>query len=856
MSKAKISNQNNNINDSSDSSEDEIILNEDDFGTIGDLIKYNGQNKNNNKSNKITLKLNNNKEMSNHSKPIIDLKFISENPSINRKYDIKDENTTNYQAKKLRTDLMSDKDKILSTNDENSNFVRNNSEQIMKNLKNSKLRTNKTVFSKIAENLYDINIINLNKKNNIFGKYNQDDDYYDRLTVENYLISYATKSNCDNQKKIEKFIERNTKNKIIDKKKILGKRNLNIPLSVDEESSHNHSYRKRLNTEKKTSRKNKSPDEFLLNQKKYELMKKLRLENLKLIQNNLSKATIKDRPTISKISERILTKRTYNMLTGIKQKNIHLKLYEDFEARKKNMAKLQRNSYSYNSTVGNKKLSPDEIKEATNRLYNEYMQKEKKIKDNKEKNLIYYRNLSSMPFINKKSENIITSKFINKYKLVLSFSFNKTINDIFDINYNEFINFMKKIGMIDTSFIENDENNKKETEIKNTQNSPRIIEFKAISAIWREHTDLKINNNCQNLGNENENKIEINNNKIDSNTFNFATRQNLSLKKKLEEDSNSNFTNSIENETQKLIKESWKIITNNKIFNKELYANSFKVLLFCLSVLGIYKGDINIIIKKEFPFLLSSKIKMDNNLCRNIYKNFAIFRKFCISNLISKKRSSVKSLDRPNKITKYIIKRKIIKNQPKMISVSPSEIINKIKKDKNQIKNINKKYVIKEKIFIKKKAQNLNKSDDEKTSKTEIFNKNKFEDNTLSEIEKKYKNKSGNIEQLHDIEINNSNDKNATNNKISNNSNLSSEKKTTSECVNTSYSLSKKKKFKFVFQVKIGEENKKLIINENQNIKEKVDEFCLENELDEYEKQQIIEVVNRKFLQKQIKNKY
>ena len=38
------------------------------------------------------------------------------------------------------------------------------------------------------------------------------------------------------------------------------------------------------------------------------------------------------------------------------------------------MAKLQRNSYSYNSTVGNKKLSPDEIKEATNRLYNEYMQ--------------------------------------------------------------------------------------------------------------------------------------------------------------------------------------------------------------------------------------------------------------------------------------------------------------------------------------------------------------------------------------------------------------------------------------------------------------------------------------------------
>ena len=863
MNNIKTFNKNKN-NFTLDISEDEIILNEDDFGTIGDLPRVNEQEKNNNKNHKIILELKNNKEISQNEnqinkskikdtqKPIVDLKFLSENPSIIRKYEIKDENTTDYQVKKLLTNLIPNKDKNLATNDENINLDKNNSDHVIQNLKSSVIKTNKTVFSKISENLYDNNILNSNNKNDIFGIYNQENDYYDKLTADNFIISYLTKANSENQKAIERFIKRNDKYKIDSKNKILDLKNFNFPEKFDEENNHDHlnNFTRKVNSEKKLLQKNKSPDDFLLNQKKFEIKKKLCLENLKLKQNNLSKANIKDKPTINKYSKKILTKRTYNDLKGNKEKNIHLKLYEDFVAREKNMEKLQCKSYSLIKTLGNKKISPDVIKKATNRLYKDYIHKEQKIEDNNKVNIIYYRNLSSMPFTNKKSDSIISSKFINKYKLMLSSCFNKTVNEVFDINFNEFICFMNEIGMIDFSF---NEENKKEIERKNIKKNPNINEFKAISEIWKEHNDLKINNNFQNC--EDVNKKEINNNNNNhNNSFNLKEKKNWNYKRK--SDGCYNYNN-IKNETQKLIKESWKIITNNKIFNKELYANSHKMLLFCLSILGIYQGSINNDIKIEFPFLLSSEIQIDVNLCKNIYKNFTTFRKYCISNLITKKQLRVNSLNNTKKITKYVIKRKKIKNQPKEISVSLNEKNNQIQIEENKLKNINKNNIIKENTFNIKNSQKINKNDDNKITNTEIFNNNCSGENDIYEIEKIFKNnRSINMEEVNNNGINNNSQKIITNMKLLNNSNSSDGKKTTSEGVNTFCSSSKKKTFKFVFQVKIDEEYKKLIINENQNIKEKIDEFCLKYELDEYEKGQIIEAVNRKFLQKNVKNKY
>ena len=57
-----------------------------------------------------------------------------------------------------------------------------------------------------------------------------------------------------------------------------------------------------------------------------------------------------------------------------------------------------------------------------------------------------------------------------------------------------------------------------------------------------------------------------------------------------------------------------------------------------------------------------------------------------------------------------------------------------------------------------------------------------------------------------------------------------------------------KRKKKFIFKIKIKDEMIKLVINKGDDIYYKINEFCKENDLDEDDKEQIIEVVNLKLL--------
>ena len=54
------------------------------------------------------------------------------------------------------------------------------------------------------------------------------------------------------------------------------------------------------------------------------------------------------------------------------------------------------------------------------------------------------------------------------------------------------------------------------------------------------------------------------------------------------------------------------------------------------------------------------------------------------------------------------------------------------------------------------------------------------------------------------------------------------------------------KKKKFIFKIKIRDELIKLIVNKDDDINSIVNDFCKENDLDEDDKEQIIEVVNLK----------
>ena len=53
-----------------------------------------------------------------------------------------------------------------------------------------------------------------------------------------------------------------------------------------------------------------------------------------------------------------------------------------------------------------------------------------------------------------------------------------------------------------------------------------------------------------------------------------------------------------------------------------------------------------------------------------------------------------------------------------------------------------------------------------------------------------------------------------------------------------------KKKNKYIFKIKIKEKIIKLIINKKDNINSKIEAFCKENNLDEEDKEQILQAIN------------
>ena len=83
---------------------------------------------------------------------------------------------------------------------------------------NELFNEDKTIFSKIAEDLYLDNKNYLIPKKNYLDILKTEEDNYNRLTIENYLFTCADKENSKNNKIISNFLERKTKEQ--NKKKI------------------------------------------------------------------------------------------------------------------------------------------------------------------------------------------------------------------------------------------------------------------------------------------------------------------------------------------------------------------------------------------------------------------------------------------------------------------------------------------------------------------------------------------------------------------------------------------------------------------------------------------------------------
>ena len=630
---------------SDDEDDSDLIINNDDFWEQIDL-----------KSNSKIKETENNNYNSNQNE------IISHNKSSSTK--TLDNSNTNIVNLKIPIEL---KKEILSMefsnninnniliNTNNCNNNKNNNNEI-KNIKlysdniineNEEYNDEKTIFSKIAEDLYmdNKNSLKPGKKDIDISK--EKEDNYNKLTVENYLFTCADKENSKNNKKIKEFIERKNKEQIC---KIIG-------IEMKKNNKENDNF-KRLSSDHKKMKRPKgarSPQKFLDDQKFLDEKHKMLISNLIKMHDDEINLCIQDRPTITKNSERLAKLNKAN-------KDVHLKLYEDFNLKKKIQEEKNKNKTFKNNIniIGSKKLNKVIITENSKRLFKEYEKKKILINENEIKQLNDIKNLSAASLIDKTSNDIVTKKLIKIYKDTLKSIFDKDISDKFDINYNDYLTFIYELGLLD----KNNNNYIKE------RNNVKISLNITLNSSENNEEEKNKENNFE-IKRKKSFNIKTNNINIDD-----LNKRNTNLNSKsVGIKSNENATN------KKAIKESWKIVTKNKIFNKKDLAPSKRVLLFFLSLCGIYKGNIDNFIKKEFPFLSEDKESIfDSSLSKQIYKYFYLFRNTIIDNILKNKDSKKKDIETKN--VEY--KKKLKKGSKSFIRINDNN--NNISQENNNIK--------------------------------------------------------------------------------------------------------------------------------------------------------------------------
>ena len=473
----------------SDDDEDEasdLIIHNDDFWVV-----------NNDKSFKKIEKIE--KINDNYSKKI--------NQNKLQKIFISGQNDNQNNIKDLQTPKFNE-NFINSAKINKNNDTNNNNIKIVlfpdKSLHNEKVEKikDKTNFSKIAEDLYIFNMQSLKYGNKDLNFSKEEEDNYNKLTMEKYLFCCARKENSKNSKIISDFIERKSKEQLCKK--------IGIELQKDSKDKNNYKRLSCQHKQVKQYKKIRSPEQFLNDQKNWEEKHNNLINNMIKMRNDEIKLSIQDRPSITKKGQKLV-----KMNKKI-NKNVFLDLYEDFNIKRKN----QEEKYNRNHSVNNdlsfsriKKLDNNTIKANSNRLYKEYLTKKNKINENEIKQLNNIKNLSDKSLIGKKSNNIISKKLLNIYKNTLKSVFDKNISDSFKISFHDYLFFIFKLGLINKNYNELNEvtdSHKDESFLAKENKNPNVKsmekkyyeneqEYKLAKDSWKIITNKKAFNE-ENLG--------------------------------------------------------------------------------------------------------------------------------------------------------------------------------------------------------------------------------------------------------------------------------------------------------------------------------------------------------------------
>ncbi len=334
-----------------------------------------------------------------------------ENIIVNYEYEIIDE-----EEKEKEKEENNSTNKTLGKGDQTNNDVFND-----KNI-------DKTIFSKIAEDMYNKIKLNNNKSYN-----------YEDFTNDQFLAFYSDKiNNFENNQIIKNFLDRN-KQYIIDKNN--NKETINN--RIDQIQFFNNKKYSQNQIEEKIKKFNDK-------QELYQNKKKKEIEELSKKIYEEKKKNYQDKPNINKTNLDYLKKKV------------------EYKFRKRNLSQNNKNNTSFNNNnsvniTPKKKMSDKEINNLVNKLHNEA--KELKLKISKSSDDFYKKKKKNYNFTNKTSNKMLFNNLLKQYQ--------KEIKNIKSVSYikNPIINFDEfKIILEHMHFINED------------------TEINVIKEIWKELT--------------------------------------------------------------------------------------------------------------------------------------------------------------------------------------------------------------------------------------------------------------------------------------------------------------------------------------------------------------------------------
>ena len=438
---------------------------------------------------------------------------------------------------------------------------------------------NKSAFSKISEIMYQ-----KSKEEKLPKKKEKDlqkdgEERYDKFTEEAYLLAQANKSNRENKKIINEFLERMKKEELADKVGIESDKE-----KENELESFQDNKRSSVVTDRNISFKSKRAfNEFLEDQKEKEEKHQEHLKTNEKEYKDKLDSNILDKPVLTEETIKIANKGKRNGNIGI-----HQRLYDEYNEIKLKKEKTEKEKLNMNKRE-EKKIPKINIKKNVERLFVEYEEKKKRMNENIMKKEKEMRNKSSNRSSSKASNQIVFKRFKKILENAIKTILDKNLDEKFEVNFSNFTKLLYKINFTTKNYfevLEQKPDNEKEE---------KILQF-----------------------------IKSNSSKV------------IFKKNKLELD-----------REYKLIIDAWKIITKNKEFKSDISGTSERTIIFFLSALGIYDGNINnSFIQKEFSFLISEvKDNKYSNLSKQIYKYFAIFKNNAINGLLFRERDNKRKIE-------------------------------------------------------------------------------------------------------------------------------------------------------------------------------------------------------------------